>query len=135
MREARITTLLLIVVFFAACLRVESPKRPSNVPEEAVLVGDGKVGGWWQRCRANSETGTVFCEIWNKGGLVLYSEVFLPYDQGPTVTAEELQIRNGGLLGPDRVCLQNGRILAPKSRFEEMKHFLDWSFGKAPSPH
>jgi hypothetical protein len=134
--ETAFPSLLMVATIFLHGCRSVEPQRPSNVPKETVLVGAGKVGGWWQRCTVEPHSGATFCSIWNAGGLVLNEGIFVPYDQGPAVTADELQIpRVARLPGSDRVCLQNGRILVPRSQFDRMKRFLDWSTGKAATPY
>jgi len=60
----------------------------------------------------------------------MYDETFLPYDQEP-LSENELNIEPGARLsGPDRIFLRNGRLLLPKSRFEEQKRFFDRIYGK-----
>ena len=77
----------------------------------------------------------VHCQIWNGVGLVLVAEEFLPYDGGPAPTAEELKIpTDANFAGPDRIFLANKRVLLPRSRFDELKKFVDWLEGKAREP-
>jgi len=68
--------------------------------------------------------------VWNWGGDVLAEEVFLPYDGGPPAGPNELKIKSKGSTGSDRVLLANGRILIPKSRYEDVKRLLDEMNGK-----
>ena len=95
---------------------------PATVPKTAFLVPNGVSGGWYQACDLDAQRD--HCRIWNFGGKILYDEEFVPYDSGPPVAANELRIvdRNSG---PDRVTLQNGRILIPKSREADLRRFLD----------
>jgi hypothetical protein len=62
-------------------------------------------------------------------------EEFLPYDGGTQPTGEELKIATYPLFpGPDRIFLINGRVLLPRSRFDELKKFVDWLNGKVVKP-
>ena len=99
-------------------------RRPANVPSDAVLVQLSK-GGAWQRCEVNSSTKQNRCQIFNWKGGVLYDETFLPYDEGLPVGSADLRIpRYVPAVGLDWICLENGRILLPESRFQELKSFL-----------
>jgi hypothetical protein len=107
------------------------PARPSNVPADSVYVVGPKVG-WWQRCWYDPKEDVDYCQSFNQVGVVLLNEVFLPYDGGKAARQSELEIlTDTDLTGPDYVCLKNGRILVPKSHFEQIKRFLDWSTGKS----
>ena len=118
----------------SACGYNSEPVRPHGVPNGAVFVKGGKVG-WWQECIPGTEGQAVHCRIWNGAGVVLVDEEFLPYDGGQTPTAEELKIpADTTFSGPDRIFLANKRVLLPRSRFEELKKFVDWLEGKASSP-
>jgi hypothetical protein len=100
-------------------------RRPANVPADASLV-DMPKGGVWQHCTFDSAVSANRCQIYNWGGEVLYDEVFLPYDGGPPILQADLKIpRYLPSVGLGWVCLKNGRILLPKSRFEDLKKFLD----------
>jgi len=101
--------------------------RPRNVPKGAAHVGPAI--GWWQYCVYDPERNMDTCRIWNRGGLILEEGEFVPYDGGSPAKAETLQISDV-ISGPDRIALRNGRILIPKSREVEMKHFLDSVTGK-----
>lgn len=96
---------------------------PPNVPKAAFLVPNFS-GGWYQACTFNAEGQQNHCRIWNFGGQILYDEEFVPCDSGPPVATNQLRIvdRNSG---PDRVTLQNGRILIPRSREADLRKFLD----------
>jgi hypothetical protein len=57
---------------------------------------------------------------------VLVDEVFLPYDGGAPIQPAQLKIPRHALgAGPYWVNLENGRILIPKSRFDEIKREFD----------
>ena len=100
-------------------------RRPKSVPPDAVLVQLAK-GGVWQRCEVDASTSANRCQIFSWKGQSLYDEMFLPYDQGPAVAHADLRIpRYLPAVGPDWVCLKNGRILLPLSRFDQLKVFLD----------
>jgi hypothetical protein len=96
---------------------------PPNVPKTAFLVPHFS-GGWYQGCDFDPDTQRNHCHIWNFGGETLYDEEFVPYDAGRPVAADQLKIvdRNSG---PDRVTLENGQILIPKSRQADLRKFLD----------
>lgn len=101
--------------------------RPRDVPKDAVHVG-GAIG-WWQDCTYNPARNVDSCSIWNRGGLILDNGDFVPYDGGSPASSDELKITDSQS-GPDRIDLQNGRILIPKAREVEMKRFLDRLTGK-----
>ena len=116
-----------------ACTDKPGPARPGSVSLNAVLFAGMKVG-WWQECAATGTGHAVHCRIWNGAGLLLEDEDFLPYDGEPIVEATELTISPDPVFpGPDRVFLTGGRILLPRSRFEELKIFVDWLEGKRSS--
>jgi hypothetical protein len=109
--------------------------RPQDVTPEATCVLAGKAGCWWQHCRATIAGRPVHCRIWNAGGLILEDEQFLPYDGGAPPTADELKIPvDAKFAGPDRIFLANGRVLLPRSRFDDLKKFVDWLNGKREQP-
>jgi len=106
--------------------------RPSNVPVDSVYVNAANDDGWWQHCSYDGGRDVDHCQIYNWGGGVIWDEVFLPYDGGDAAKESELTIDNETrLAGPQYVCLKNGRILIPKSGFENQKRFLDWVTGKS----
>jgi hypothetical protein len=118
-----------------ACGRRSDVVRPAEVPSDATYVAGGKVGGWWQQCSAATGGQPVHCRIWNGAGLILVDEEFLPYDGGAPPAAEELMISADPTFpGPDRIILKNGRVLLPRSRFDELKKFVDWLNGKRSAP-
>ena len=110
-----------------------TPDRPTGVPASASYVPGGKVGGWWQYCIVNEHL-QVHCTVWNRVGLVLHDEVFLPYDQRAAITQGELSIvSDWEFPGDDRIRLKNGRILLPLSRFDDVKRFLDHVYRSSSS--
>ena len=135
-RTGSVTFSFLTVLLFVSggCSRKSSVVRPANVPSEATYVAGAKVG-WWQQCEPATGGQPVHCRIWNGAGLNLVDEGFLPYDGGPPPKAEELKISSDPTFpGPDRICLSNGRVLLPQSRFDELKKFVDWLNGKRGQP-
>ena len=114
------------------CGRAPRPARPDDVPPAAAYVGGGKIGGWWQECALVTSL-SAHCRIWNAGGLLLYDEEFLPYDQRP-LTAAEIRIPEHcwDTFG-DRICLSNERVLLPRSNFDRMKRMMDDSGGEPPA--
>lgn len=73
------------------------------------------------------------CHIWNRGGLILAEGEIVAYDGGQPAKADELLISDAES-GPDRVSLQNSRILIPKAREAEVRRFVDWLKGKRQTP-
>ena len=125
---------VIAVLLCFACTRGPDVLRPSGVSADAVFVRGAKTG-WWQECTPAKAGQSVRCRIWNGAGLILEDEDFLPYDGGSTTAAEELKISpDPAFPGPDRVFLANGRILLPRSRFDELKLFVDWLEGKRTTP-
>jgi len=64
--------------------------------------------------------------------------LFCGYDAAADGTALNLDASAGDeakSCHPDAICLENGRILLPKSTFERAKRHLDWIEGKRSSPH
>lgn len=121
-----------VFLFSTACTRMV---RPQGVSVDAVFVRGGNSGGWWQECTPVKAGQAARCRIWNGVGLSLEDEEFLPYDGGITPAGEELKIaRDAAFSGPDRIFLTNGRILLPRSRFDELKVFVDWLEGKRGAP-
>ena len=118
------------IVFLAAYLmvggcRMATPTRPGNVPSDSVYVVGAYVG-WWERCSYEPQEDVNHCQIFNAGGEVLSDEVFLPYDGGRAAKQSEMKIvSNSDITGPQYVCLSNGRILIPKSHFENQKRTID----------
>jgi hypothetical protein len=100
-------------------------ERPNNIPTDSVYVEGGKAC-WWQRCSYDPNQDSDHCQIFNMGGDIIYDEVFLPYDGEKAPKANELEIDGFSIpRGPDYVHLKNGRILIPKSQFEQQRQFLD----------
>jgi hypothetical protein len=88
--------------------------RPDGVPFDAVFVNGVKGIGWWQQCAHTTSGQVLHCRIWNRGGLVLQDEEFLPYDGGASPTIDELKISPDTTFpGPDRIFLSNGRVPRP----------------------
>lgn len=135
MRGALLTIPVLLMLHCTACNWSDQPvfldnRRPASVPADAVLVQLAK-GGVWQRCELEATTGKNRCQIFNWKGGLMYDEIFLPYDGGTALGTSDLRIpRYVPAVGPDWVCLENGRILLPASRFEQLKAFLDKSTPK-----
>ena len=124
---------VLVILFICAACE-EEHLRPANVPADAVFVSGSKAG-WWQHCTGSANDQPVHCSIWNKGGKVLEDEEFLPYDEGPPPTLNELKLDpEAPFAGPDRIFLTNNRIILPKSRFAELKRFVDWLKGESEIP-
>jgi hypothetical protein len=117
----------MLVLALGAC----SPKRPANLPQDAVFVLAAK-GGYWQRCTFVSAGHTARCQIFNIGGETLYDDTFASYD-GHAIDASELRIAQYDKpphSGPDRICLSNGRVLVPQSEMERLRSFFEPYRGK-----
>lgn len=109
------------ILFVHAC--ADTRTRPPAVSHAAVWVEGGK-WGYWQQCEVMDSR--IRCTIWNEGGKALLDEEFRPFDGGVLPTSTDLQLRRGGACtGPYQVCLKNGRILLPVSRYDELKAFLE----------
>ncbi len=100
------------------------PTRPQNVPADATYVPGTNLGGWWDQCIQTLPGQTTHCRIWNAAGLLLEDDDFVPYDGGAPPTSEELKIAPDPTY-PQLIRLKNKRLLLPKSRFDEMKSFLE----------
>jgi hypothetical protein len=112
-------------VIFLACGCATKFARPADVPADAVAVSGSKTV-WWQQCTTSAADASTRCRIWNAVGLVLYDEEFLPYDEHTPINNSELTIATEPAFGgSDRIWLANGRVLLPRSRFEDLKKFID----------
>jgi hypothetical protein len=108
----------------------QQPSRPRNVPADAVFVQFDK-GAVWQKCAIEPATSFVRCQIFSEKGRTEHDESFFPYDEGPTLRPSELSIASKDPeSGPDWVCLENGRILMPGSRYDYVKSLLDKRLSK-----
>jgi hypothetical protein len=131
-RYLGVTTVFLLCF---ACGRKDDVARPIEVPLEAIYVTGGKVGGWWQYCLPSKNERGPHCRIWNRVGLLLWDEEFLPYDGGSLPGPDDIKIPvDGWLSGPDRICLYNRRVLFPRSKFTELKRWLDRLSNGDPQP-
>ncbi len=84
----------LVVAFLTMHLGCShEPKRPANVPIDAVFV-PGSKRGWWHSCRLG-KNGECLCTIYHLEGDVLRSGVFLPYE-GDRPTKATLIVTNRG---------------------------------------
>jgi hypothetical protein len=122
--------LLLATILAVTHAAEQQVSRPRNVPSDAVLVqfDEGEV---WQRCAIEPATSFVRCQIFSDKGRSEHDESFFPYDQGPTLEPSELKVASKDPnAGPDWVCLENGRILMPGSRYDYVKSVLDKKLAK-----
>jgi len=125
-RERQVTTsclrlmLLCPAMLVAGCDFVSRKPMPSNVPRDAVEIPMiGKSTGWVKCSLDSSDTR---CVVFNINGVVVRDDIFLPFDGGPTVTASELQMARDDS-GADYVWLRHGRLLLPRTNFDEHKEF------------
>ena len=129
--KARCVAALLLGLSLAGCKH----GRPENVPVDSVYVDGPWAEGWWQHCSYLATQDVDHCQIFNWRGGTIWDEEFSPYDGGAAAKESELTVDNHSrLAGPQYVCLKNGRILLPKSDFENQKHFIDWRTGKSKTP-
>ena len=112
-----------VSVLFSGC--GEQVSRPANVPEESVY-SPGVKGGYWQWCRMDKGAHDVLCAIYRDDGVILYEEVFLPYDAEMPVREDELVIVPYGR--HDTIVLASGRLLFPKSDYDKARNHWDWTY-------
>ena len=125
---------VIFLLLSLACGRRSDVVRPQSVSSDATYVLGGKLGGWWEECAFDAASRAPHCRIWNGAGLLLEDEEFLPYE-GSLPTAGELKIPpDPKFPGPDRIFLSNGSVLLPRSRFDELKIFVDWLYEKRSTP-
>jgi hypothetical protein len=132
-RQRRGLAILFAVAALVSGLGLEGcrPARPSNVPADSVYIV-GAWGGWWDRCSYDPKQDANYCQIFNDVGGTISDGVFLPYDGGKAAKEAELKIiSHSNLTGPNYVCLENGRMLIPKSQFDVQKRYLDWATGRS----
>jgi len=101
------------------------PSRPEAVPDDAISIQVSKGSYVWSRCEA-ADAKAARCWIWNGGGVVLEAGLFLPLDGGEAPSGAELKVlqrRDNASIR--QVTLQNGRVLAPEAKFEELKAYYD----------
>ena len=128
MSEHRSAWMAIVVVAVVALVYVavlsRPPRRPDNVPSDAVFV-EGAKTGWWQSCSVTDQ-GLTTCRVFSTTGQTIVDEEFLPYDGGPPLIASELVLDPKNRYSDAyRVCLKNGRILLRKSMFKQTKELLD----------
>src|SRR5690349_12682795 len=90
-KPAAVVATVLLTVVSCGCVGERPPARPPVVATDAVAVAGSKTV-WWQHCTVSEADGSAHCRIWNAGGLVLYDEIFLPYDERTKLTKAELTI-------------------------------------------
>ena len=112
-----------VLVVAAGCSlgQSEMPARPSNVSEDAALVGGAKAW-WWVKCLRSGEENR--CQVFNVEGGSLYDEPYRPADGGGPVAQSEIVI-DTRRTQPTHVFLVNGRVLLPSTDFERHKRFFD----------
>jgi hypothetical protein len=114
--------LLCYGTLISGCDFVSRRPMPANVPRGALRIPMiGKSTGW---VKCSLESGDVRCVTFNINGVVIRDDVFLPYDDGPSITAAELQIVPDES-SADYVWLTNGRLLLPRTDFSEHKEFAE----------
>jgi len=114
--------IFLTMATVAACSEPpEVPRRPKNVAADAVLVGGAK-SWWWIKCSRSGDTNT--CQAFNREGITLYDERYLPADGGGPVDQKELQI-DRDRTQVTAIFLTNGRVLLPSTDFDRHKALLE----------
>jgi len=94
------------------------PRRPASVPPQATLVFEGGVA-FWERCWVDQAIQQNQCQIFNRKGVTLTEDVFLPYQGGGPVPESQLKIVSGGDWGV--VKLQDGTILIPRTSYDVIR--------------
>ena len=113
------------------------PKRPKDVPADAVFLWAGHLGlpapkhGTWIKCWTDTAKGVNQCKLTEMDGRVTYEGVFLadtgktPVQQSDlTILGEQtsqsvnLWVRSQGQLVP-LVFLKNGTVLIPKDAYQD----------------
>jgi len=98
------------------------PVRPPNVPSGATMVGI-PFGVNWDYCWVDKLANENKCQIFDKGGGILYEGIFQRYKGSGLVPDPELKITQRG--GEQWIELENGVILIPKTDYDRIKNFLD----------
>lgn len=121
----RLSLVSILLTLLGASWANGETARPRNVPADAVRVQFHE-GAVWQRCWIEPTNSFVRCQIFNEQGRTEHDESFFPYDEGATLTPSELVVAaKDPDAGPDWVCLENGRILMPGSRYDYVKSVLN----------
>jgi hypothetical protein len=103
-------------------------RRPANVPRDAVFVAWVK-GGAWEHCVYSEREGVDRCTVWNWGGEIINSGIYVPTDGRWAAAAKDLRIRRGVTPGDtDMICLENGRELLPERLAHRKPEFPPWIF-------
>jgi hypothetical protein len=110
----------------------ELPPRPPHVPVDALLIVRSK-SPWWVKCSYKS--GADICTVFNaRGDVLIDNSVYLPYDGGAPAPEHELRISQHSM--PQRLYLENGRILIQERFFDEIKNDIDAGrAGRIPLDH
>jgi hypothetical protein len=77
----------------------------------------------WDYCWLDEATNENRCQIFNKGGNILYDDVFLRYEGTGPVPQSELRIKQ--CAGEQWIVLENDVILIPKRGYERIRKFVD----------
>jgi hypothetical protein len=124
-RQVLLNVLLLAIAALLWWYFEVLPHRPDEVPKAAIPVL--VMGGYdWAYCWVDKRENVDRCKIFNRGGDVLFDEIFLPYRGGKPVPAADLKIkRDQGVSGGQWIELENGVILVPKSRHDRVREIID----------
>lgn len=114
------------------------PSRPKGVAANAVFLWAPAVGfpgprrGWWLSCWENAAHNG--CKLSDVDGNTEYEGEFVPYGGKPSVPIDQLKIdaektrENKVFIGSTLVplvCLENGEVLIPATKYQEGAHLLE----------
>jgi hypothetical protein len=133
------TVMFLITGVVGAYWRANTvPSRPRGVSSNAVFLWAPYVGfpgprrGWWLAC--SQQARHTRCTLSGVDGDAEYEGEFVPYNRNAAISADQLRIDAiktrehkvwiGEALVP-LVCLDNGEVLIPASKYEEGTRLLD----------
>lgn len=119
---AGLTAVALLYAAFVIYQFVDIERIPPTVPGDAIEIPlPSKTHGWVKCAIERSETR---CQVFNPGGETITDDVFLAIDGGSAITVNELNI-DANRTGTTYVRLKNGRLLLPRTNFEEHKAFAE----------
>ena len=111
-----------ILALYYVYVLAMSCRRPASVPEDAVCIhGVGNVERWY-RCEVVVRDNR--CQIYRFDGEMLVDDVYIPYDSLGTVLLRSLTI-DTRLTMSEVIWLKNGRILVPKTHFEQHRESVE----------
>jgi len=137
---AALVTLMIAGLVGAYWWSSRVPSRPRGVAANSVFLWAPHVGfpgprrGWWLSCWENA--GHNLCKLSDFDGNAEYEGEFVPYGDKGALPADQLKIDPektrenkvwiGSALVP-LVCLENGKVLIPASKYQEGARLLEQS--------